>query len=225
MKTLLISDIHGNHEALKEVFGQENWDAIYCMGDIVDYGPSNQECVELIREKADLVVRGNHDNAVAFGVDCGCGYEIKELSQEVRKITVEDISEGSKDYLRELPMTESRVDHFLTHASKDDLYKYLKPDTPEDEFKGFKDIDQNLVFLGHTHIPMDRKVNGKRYINPGSLGQPRDDDTRAAYAVLEDGEITFERLEYDIESVVEKMREKDYPKRAIRILKAGKVVD
>ncbi|MFP4051968.1 MAG: metallophosphoesterase family protein, partial [Thermoplasmata archaeon] len=180
MKTLLISDIHGNYEALKEVFGQENWDAIYCMGDIVDYGPSNQECVELIREKADLVVRGNHDNAVAFGVDCGCGYEIKELSQEVRKITVEDISEGSKDYLRELPMTESRVDHFLTHASKDDLYKYLKPDTPEDEFKGFKDIDQNLVFLGHTHIPMDRKVNGKRYINPGSLGQPRDDDTRAA---------------------------------------------
>ena len=224
MKTLLISDIHGNYEALKEVLGQENWDAIYCMGDIVDYGPSNQECVQAIRDNADLVVRGNHDNAVAFGVDCGCGYEIKELSQEVRKITVEDISKESKDYLREIPMTESTEEYFLTHASKNDLYKYLKPDTSENEFEGFKDIDQNVVFLGHTHIPMDREIDGKRYINPGSLGQPRDGDTRAAYAVLEDDEITFERLEYDIETVIGKMREKDYPERAIGILKAGEVV-
>lgn len=224
MKTLLISDIHGNLEALKGVLREENWDKIYCMGDIVDYGPSNQECVELIGEKADLVVRGNHDNAVAFGVDCGCGYEIKELSQEVRKITVKDITDDSKDYLRELPMTASTEEHFLTHASTDDLYKYLKPDTSEGEFEGFGDIDQDIVLLGHTHIPMDREIDGKRYINPGSLGQPRDGDTRAAYAVLEDGEITFERLDYDIGSVVEKMREKDYPERAIRILKAGKVV-
>ncbi|MBS3781652.1 MAG: metallophosphoesterase family protein [Candidatus Thermoplasmatota archaeon] len=225
MRILLISDVHGNYEALKEVLAEEEYDRLYCMGDIVDYGPSNQKCVQAIRDKADFVVRGNHDNAVAFGVDCGCGYEIKELSQEVRKITVEDISEESKDYLRELPMTESTEDHFLTHASKDDLYKYLKPDTSEEEFEEFKDIDQDLVFLGHTHIPMDRKINGRRYINPGSLGQPRDGDTRAAYVVLEDGEITFERLEYDIGSVVEKMRGKDYPERAIRILKAGEVVD
>ncbi|MBS3816143.1 MAG: metallophosphoesterase family protein [Candidatus Thermoplasmatota archaeon] len=224
MKTLLISDIHGNYEALKGVLREENWDKIYCMGDIVDYGPSNQKCVELIKKKADLVVRGNHDNAAAFGVDCGCGYEIKDLSQEVRKITVEDISEESKDYLRELPMTESTEKYFLTHASKDDLYKYLKPDTSEDEFEGFKDLDQDIVLLGHTHIPMDREIDGKRYINPGSLGQPRDGDTRAAYAVLEDDEITFERLKYDIETVIEKMREKDYPERAIRILRAGKVV-
>ncbi|MEF8874921.1 MAG: metallophosphoesterase, partial [Candidatus Thermoplasmatota archaeon] len=68
------------------------------------------------------------------------------------------------------------------------------------------------------------EIDGKRYINPGSLGQPRDNDPRAAYAVLEDDDITFNRLEYDIGSVVEKMRKKDYPERAIRILKAGKVV-
>ncbi|MEF8836152.1 MAG: metallophosphoesterase family protein [Candidatus Thermoplasmatota archaeon] len=224
MRILLISDVHGNYEALKEVLAEEEYDRLYCMGDIVDYGPSNEECVQAIRDKADLVVRGNHDNAVAFGVDCGCGYEIKELSQEVRKITVEDISKESKEYLSEIPMTESREDYFLTHASKDDLYKYLKPETSEDEFEEFKDINQDIVLLGHTHIPMDREIKGKRYINPGSLGQPRDGDTRAAYAVLEDDEITFKRLEYDIGSVVEKMREKDYPERAIRILKAGKVV-
>ena len=224
MKTLLISDIHGNYEALKKVISLENWDKIYCMGDIVDYGPSNQECIDLIRKKADLVVRGNHDNAVAFNMDCGCGYEIKELSQEVRKITVEDVNQKSKEFLGNLPITDDRNDHLLVHASQNDLFKYLKPDTPEEEFEEFKDVGQELIFLGHTHLPMDREINGKRFINPGSLGQPRDGDTRAAYAVLEDGEITFHRMEYDMESVIDKMKEKNYPGRAIRILKEGKVV-
>ena len=224
MKTLLITDIHGNLEALKKVLKQENWDKIYCMGDIVDYGPSNRECVDLIREKADLVVRGNHDNAVAFGMDCGCGYEIKDLSEGVRKITVEDLDYGSKGYLGDLPVTDNTGEHFLVHAARENLFKYLKPQTPEEEFDEFRDLEQDMIFMGHTHIPMDRKINGKRFINPGSLGQPRDDDTRAAYAVIEDGEITFERIEYDIEKVVERMRKKDYPERAIRILREGKVV-
>ena len=224
MKTLLVSDIHGNYEALKKVIKYENWDKIYCMGDIVDYGPSNQRCIDLIRKKADLVVRGNHDNAVGLGMDCGCGYEIKELSQEVREITVVHVDDESKEYLGNLPITEYNKNHFLAHASIDDLFKYLKPKTPKKEFEPFKDIEQDLIFLGHTHLPMDRKINGKRFINPGSLGQPRDGDTRAAYAVLEDDEITLLRMEYDIELVIDKMREKNYPERAIRILKKGKVV-
>lgn len=224
MKTLLISDIHGNYEALKKVISLENWNKIYCMGDIVDYGPSNQECIDLVRKKADLVVRGNHDNAVAFDMDCGCGYEIKDLSQEVRKITVEDVDQKSKEFLGNLPITDDRNHHLLVHASQDDLFKYLKPDTPKEDFEEFRDVEQDLIFLGHTHLSMDRKIFGKRFINPGSLGQPRDGDIRAAYAVLEDGEITFHRMEYDIESVIEKMREKHYPERAVRILKEGKIV-
>ena len=71
---------------------------------------------------------------------------------------------------------------------------------------------------------MDRKIYGKRFINPGSLGQPRDEDTRAAYAVLEDDRIFFRRTEYDVESVIKKMGEKNYPDRAVRILKKGKIV-
>ena len=224
MKTLLISDIHGNYEALRKVIDLEKWDKIYCMGDIVDYGPSNQECIDMVRKEADLVVRGNHDNAVAFGVDCGCGYEIKDLSQEVRKKTVKDVSQESKEYLGNLPITENINDHLLVHASQNDLFKYLKPNTTEEEFEEFRDIEQNLVFLGHTHLPMDREINGRRFINPGSLGQPRDEDTRASYVILEDGEITFHRMEYDMGSVIEKMKEKNYPSRAIRILKEGKIV-
>ena len=224
MKTLLISDIHGNYEALKTILKKENYDQIYCMGDIVDYGPSNQECIESIRKEADLVIKGNHDNAVAHGVDCGCGYELKELSQEVRKKTVKELGERSKRFLAELPITLKENDCFLVHASIDDLFKYLKPDTPEKQFTEFKEIDEDLIILGHTHIQMDRTIFGKRFINPGSLGQPRDGDPKAAYAVLKNGEIEFKRQEYDIEKVIEKMKEKDYPERAMRILQKGKVV-
>ncbi|MFW6038427.1 MAG: metallophosphoesterase family protein [Candidatus Saliniplasma sp.] len=225
MKILLISDIHGNYEALKKVIEKEDCSKIYCMGDIVDYGPSPQECVDMIRKEADVVVRGNHDNAVAFNMDCGCGYELKDLSQEVREITIKDLDEESLEYLGQLPTEVENGDHFITHASKGDLFKYLKPNTDEKEFSVFDEVEQYLIFLGHTHIQMDREVDGKRFVNPGSLGQPRDGDNRAAYAVLEDRDIRFERMSYDIETVVEKMVEKDYPERAVKILREGRVVD
>ncbi|MFO7990937.1 MAG: YfcE family phosphodiesterase [Thermoplasmata archaeon] len=224
MKTLLISDIHGNYEALKKVLTEEDYDRIYCMGDIVDYGPSPEECITEIADKVNIVIRGNHDNAVATGADCGCGYEIKDLSEEVRGITKELLSEDSLKYLNDLPFEEVEEDIFFTHASKGDLYKYLKPETPEKEFSDFSDVDQDILLLGHTHIPMDRTIDGKRYVNPGSLGQPRDGDPRASYAVLEDGKVEFKRKRYDIEKVKKKLDEKGFPERTKRILEAGKVV-
>ncbi len=223
MKVLLISDIHGNLEALKEVLMIENWDYIYCMGDIVDYGPSPQECVDIIREKG-ITVKGNHDNAVATGMDCGCSYEIKELSQEVRKYTVDSMSPKNIEYLASLPVSVGKKGTYITHASRDDLFGYLKPNTPEEEFNVFDDLEEDTVLLGHTHIPMDREINGRRYINPGSLGQPRDGDTRAAYGILEDGELYLRRTEYDMDTVLRKMESADLPSRAMRILRAGKVV-
>ncbi len=224
MKTLLISDIHGNLEALERVLGLENWDSIYCMGDLVDYGPSPEECVELIKQKADVVVRGNHDNAVATGMDCGCSYEIKELSQEVRRYTVDSMSPENLEYLGSLPVSVNKIGTYITHASRDDLFGYLRPDTPEEEFSVFDDLEEDTVLLGHTHIPMDREINGRRYINPGSLGQPRDGDTRAAYGILEDGELYLRRTEYDMDTVLRKMESAGLPSRAMRILRTGEIV-
>ncbi|MFW5946611.1 MAG: metallophosphoesterase family protein [Candidatus Natronoplasma sp.] len=224
MKTLLISDIHGNYEALKEVLAEEKYDRLYCMGDIVDYGPSPEECIKELLHRADVVIRGNHDNAVATGADCGCSYEIKDLSEEVRSITKDLLSEESMEYLRNLPFEEEKDDFFFTHASKGDLYKYLKPDTLEEEFTDFSEVEQDIVLLGHTHIPMERKIKGKRFINPGSVGQPRDGDVRASYAILENDEVEFKRKEYDIKNVKKKLDEKGFPERTKRILEAGKIV-
>jgi len=223
MKELLISDVHGNLEALDEVLRLERWDDIYCMGDIVDYGPSPQECIERIREIA-IPVKGNHDNAVVTGMECGCGYEMKELSQEVRKFSREQIDQEGMRFLADLPMYVTTHGKLLTHASLNDLFKYLKPETPEEEFRSFSDVEEDIVLLGHTHIPMDRTINGKRYINPGSLGQPRDGDWRGSYAILEDGELIFQKIEYDIDRTIEKMERMGFPERAVRILREGKVV-
>ncbi len=224
MKELLISDIHGNLEALEEVLSLERWNKVYCMGDLVDYGPNPEECVQLIRKISTSVVRGNHDNAVAFDVDCRCGYEIKELSQEVRKFTVEEISEGIREYLGRLPLVDTIDNKFLTHGVPENMFSYIKPDTPEDEFSAFSEVERDTVLLGHSHIPMDRKIGEKRFVNPGSLGQPRDGDRRGAYAFFEGGELIFSRIEYDIDTTVDKMKEANLPSRAIRILRAGRVV-
>lgn len=224
MKTLLISDVHGNLEALEKVLSLEKWNEIFCMGDLVDYGPSPEECVNLLKRKADIVVRGNHDNAVASGMDCGCSYEIKALSQEVRKYTTKVMSTENVEYLGSLPIMVSTENTFVIHASRDDLFGYLRPNTSVEEFDVFDDLEESVVFMGHTHIPMDRHVKSRRYINPGSLGQPRDGDPRGSYAFFEDGKLYFDRVEYDMERTVEKMKDAGLPSRAVRILRQGKVV-
>lgn len=163
------------------------------MGDIVDYGSSPEECVTEMRDRAGIVIRGNHDNTVATGADCGCSYEIKDLSEEVRGITKELLSDRSIKFLKNLPFEEEEDGYFFTHASKGDLYKYLKPDTPKKEFSDIFEGDQKMVLVGHTHIPMDRTIEGKRFLNPGSVGQPRDGNLEASYAVFEDNKVEFKR--------------------------------
>lgn len=223
MKILLISDIHGNLEALEAVLALERWDLIYCMGDLVDYGPSSPECVELITERA-VAVRGNHDNAVAFGVDCGCGYEMKELSRKVRNITIGQMADRHLKYLGNLPLELSIGGYYMTHGTPKDFFAYIKPETQEEYFDVFSSVDESLVLLGHSHIPMDRMVGDKRYINPGSLGQPRDGDPRSSYAFFEDGDLHFGRIEYDMDTTIEKMKRIGIPDRAIRVLEEGRIV-
>lgn len=232
MRLLLLSDIHGNYEALQAVLEVPH-DKAMCLGDIVDYGPDPDKCIDLMRKKAIPTTRGNHDNAVAFKVDCQCGYRYKHLSIATREYTWKILDTSRIKYLQSLPpFVKAEIDRtklHLTHASPRSIFEYIKPETQDEELlamvnESIEPIDAEFLIVGHSHIPMHRKLGGLTVVNPGSVGQPRDGDSRASCAVFdtESGEVEFIRLEYDIDAVCAKIADRmPYAEELAAILRRG----
>ncbi len=212
MRLLIISDVHGNKEALDAVMAVPHDDVI-CLGDLVDYGPSPGECIDLLIDQKISTIMGNHDSAVAFRMDCGCGYQYKHLSQSTREYTWAVLRDTQIEFLRKLPLNHERMENgkklYFAHGSPVSFYDYIKPDTTEDAIKELiKGVDAEFIFIGHSHLPFVRKVGDVTLVNPGSVGQPRDGDTRASCAVFDTGTLQAEiiRVEYDVEGVFRKIR-------------------
>jgi putative phosphoesterase len=210
MKILIISDIHANIEALEAI--REDYDYLFCLGDLVDYGPSPRECIDFIKKNAHAVVRGNHDNAVAFRVDCQCSKAYRPMSVKTRELMWKILSEEEILYLKALPLNRSlKLDgakFFLTHATPtDNLFKYMQPDSPDylwqQELEG---VDADFLLLGHTHISMIKRIGETTIINPGSVGQLKDIPARASYALWNDGEAEIKRAPYDMNKTMREIR-------------------
>lgn len=222
MKILVISDIHGNLTALEAVC--EKADMVFCLGDIVNYGPYPKECIKTIRDMTDKAVRGNHDNAVGRDVDCGCSVKYKELSDTGKIFTKTVLNGREKVFLQNLPVTLNikfgGIKFLLSHGSPGgDLYKYLRPDGSDRELEAeLKDVIADVVFVGHTHLPMIRKIRNMTIVNPGSVGQPRDGIPMASYAVWEDGRIEIKRVSYNIETTIKGLRKTSMPPQNVSIL-------
>lgn len=213
MRILVISDLHANWPALEAVASAEAFDRLFVIGDLVSYGPHPGEVVRFVRERAALVVRGNHDNALAFGVDCRCAPSSKPLAEATRAIHRELLSPDQIEWLGKLPLTASSEmagrTIFAVHASpRDHLFRYtLTPDAPDEHvMEEVGGVAADYVLLGHTHFPMLRRAGNRLVVNPGSVGQPRDGDLRAAYAVIDDGAVTLKRAAYDVERTVSDLR-------------------
>ena len=229
MKILIISDIHGNPAALDAI--REEADKVFCLGDIVNYGPYPRECIKRIRTLTDTVVRGNHDNAIGRDMDCGCSIRYKELSDAGKSYTKSILDKEEKQFLASLPVTltaETEGIRFLfSHGSPGgDMYKYLRPDVSQNELEDeLKDIHADIVFIGHTHLPIVRKIHDIIVVNPGSVGQPRDGVPMASYAVWEDGQVNIKRVPYDIDATVRGLQGTNIPpqhvKTLTKILKEG----
>lgn len=228
MKLLIISDIHGNKEALNAVLDIPHDDVI-CLGDLVDYGPSPRECIEYIQKESIPTIKGNHDNAVASKVDCGCGYKYKHLSIATREYTWKCLDEVHMDFLRKLPMQiEKEIAgskfHF-THGSPRSMYEYIKPETPEQDVREMiKDLNADFVIIGHSHIPFVRQVGDITIINPGSVGQPRDGDVHASCAIFdtEKNSVQIIRCDYDMDSTCKLIKENmPHSDELIEILQRG----
>ena len=203
MRIAIISDVHANLAALEAI--EEPYDLLFCLGDLVDYGPQPREAIHWVKERALRVVRGNHDHALAYGEDCRCAPVMRESSVTTREWHSRLLSAQDKQYLHGLPIADrvaiAGATFYLAHAAPSgNLYDYhIVPDASDEALREqIEGIDADFILLGHTHLPMMRTIGKRTIVNPGSVGQPRHGDPRASYAMWEDGEIRFCRSAYDV---------------------------
>jgi len=229
MRYGIISDIHGNAEALGAVrlaLASASVDRIVCLGDIVGYGPEPRRCAEIVQETADVVVVGNHDQA-AVG-ELGTEF-FNRYAKAATLWTREQVDAGTIEWIRSLPLVAGEGGMHFVHGAlyAPDLFDYVQ--STYDAFLSFEAMTGNLCFLGHSHVPIAffdgktisyrRNVSfrveaGRRAIvNVGSVGQPRDGDPRACYAVYdsEAGTVQVLRVAYDIRRVARKIERAGLP--------------
>ncbi|MDY6931769.1 MAG: metallophosphoesterase family protein [Halobacteriota archaeon] len=219
----LISDIHGNLEALEKVLESITKlnHPILCLGDIVGYGASPNECIELVREYEIRCVLGNHDAAAIGKIDTVWFNGRARLAAEW---TARNLSEDGRTFLENLK-TEMRFGRaLLVHGSPmDPISEYVGNTYVADEVFHF--VEDELIILGHTHVPLsfadtkDRiiardylhggslKIDSRCILNPGSVGQPRDGNPMASYAILDLSEMEFfvHRVYYDVKKAASKI--------------------
>ena len=221
MRILVISDIHGNRAALEAVAATPH-DAVICLGDIVGYGPDPAACTHWVRQHSGWTVQGNHDRAIGEDVPPRCRPDFAWLAEAVTPWTRAQLALEDLAYLRGLPRWTVHVLDGVrlacVHARPSDpLYGYLPPDR-EVWARELESVVADLVLVGHTHLPLDFRIGRQRLINPGSVGQPKDGDPRAAFALVVDGEPQLGRIEYDVEQTVAALESSDVARPAVAVL-------
>jgi putative phosphoesterase len=220
VRILVVSDIHANWPALAAI--DEPHDVCLCLGDLVDYGPDPGPCVRWAMEHAHHGIRGNHDHGVAQGVPITGDRGYRYLTRCSRPLMWEALSPDERRYLLQLPLTKRLTlggkRFLLVHGTpRDPLDEYLMKD-PATWAKRVQKADADIVCVGHSHMQFNLLADGIVVLNPGSVGQPRDGDPRAAYAVIEDGRIELKRVAYAVEETIRRVEAMDMPDRAKEML-------
>ncbi len=240
MRFAILSDIHANLEALEAVLVDARAQActhFVCLGDVVGYNANPSECVKLIQELECPVVKGNHDEQASI-VASTEGFN--ELAEEAIGWTREHLSADDKEWLADLRLTRQVRDFTIVHATLDTPGQWGYVFNDLDAIASFTYQHTTLCFFGHTHWPTAfvrednvRRITvgqivlaaGKKYfINPGSIGQPRDRDWRAAYCIFHTDRLVVEqrRVKYDLETAQNKIRAAGLPDRLADRLALGR---
>lgn len=240
MRIAVLSDIHGNLEALEAVLADVDLagvDLVCSLGDIVGYGPDPAACIEIVRARAAISLAGNHDAAVTGLTSLE---DFNEFARWAVEWTLLQIDGGQLAYLRGLPYTYRGPDLLLVHASpiEPERWHYIHGIADVDEH--FAAFAESLCFVGHSHRPgiyvihgghcierhqeHETLLPGFRYlVNAGSVGQPRDRDPRASYVIHDDAErrVEVRRVSYPVERTQERMRAAGIPNFLVDRLAAG----
>jgi putative phosphoesterase len=223
MKLLILSDIHGNWPALEAVLHAEpEWDAVAFCGDVVDYGPNPVECLRWVTENAEHRVRGNHDNAVAFDVDCHCMGSFREFSVATRawhQTLIRGADRHSLANLLTLDWFEWQGRHFrMAHATpQGDLFEYLPMDRWGERIEG---LDSDFILIGHTHVQGMKRFGEVTVVNPGSVGLARDHNGEACYAIHDGTRMALRRVPYDVNRTIADLKSSSLTPRVISGLSA-----
>ncbi len=242
MRCLVLSDIHSNLEAFETVLDHAGAvDQVWCLGDVVGYGPDPNGCVELLRSRPHLCIAGNHDWATLGKLD------LQDFNPDARDANLwnrKQLTASNLTYLEELPESLVEGPFTLIHGSpRHPIWEYIiYPSTAESNFAYF---ETPYCLVGHTHTPVifqQAEGNGlqvrelqpsggerihlgpeRLILNPGSVGQPRDGDPRASYIILDDEAMTieFQRVTYPVEKTRAKMIKHGLPARLVLRLGYG----
>jgi diadenosine tetraphosphatase ApaH/serine/threonine PP2A family protein phosphatase len=239
VRVAVVSDIHGNLQALEavlEAIDRDAPDEIWCLGDLVGYGPRPNRCCALLAERADVCLIGNHDLAALGRLDL----EIFSPDAAVSDAwTAQNLEPEARAFLEQLEPRGEREGVGLFHASpRDPVWEYVL--SPGIAYAGLAATPQELVLVGHSHIALHFRLSattlatagagtelelaGDRWLlNPGSVGQPRDTDPRAAWLLLdlEARKATFRREAYDIAATQAEIRERGLPEALAARLEHG----
>ncbi|MCX8033283.1 MAG: metallophosphatase family protein [Thermoleophilia bacterium] len=218
----LLSDVHGNRVALEAVLEHlrvNPVDVVFCLGDLVGYGPEPQAVIDIVQQAAIPTVMGNYDEGIGWDKgDCGCYYatpRAREIGRISYGFTAGAVNEKGKAFLRQLPrelyVTLQDMSVHLVHGSPRRINEYLLPDRDDRTYLRLAAAEQAaaLVF-GHTHLIWSREYGNVLFVNVGSVGKPKDGDPRAAYVVLRAAkhrnrplaplEVEVRRVAYDIDA-------------------------
>jgi diadenosine tetraphosphatase ApaH/serine/threonine PP2A family protein phosphatase len=242
MRFAILADIHSNLAAFEAVLGDADdrggFDMIWCLGDVVGYGPDPSECIKRLRQFEHVCIAGNHDWAAIGKMDTS---EFNPVAAAAANWTAEQLSAEDRDYLLNLPLTLCEDGFTLAHGSpREPIWEYLlSTEAAQDNFAYFETA---YCLVGHSHVPLifelvankavysefketNLKLEEKRMIiNPGGVGQPRDGDPRASYALYDTEAQTVQnfRVEYDIPATQKKMAEQGLPTPLILRLSVGR---
>jgi predicted phosphodiesterase len=241
MRVGVISDIHGNAAALESVLDaleQEKPDTVWCLGDLVGYGPEPNGCCELVAHRADLCLVGNHDLGVIGAIPLD---EFSPDAAAAARWTETVLTDYSRAYLESLrPQAEVNGAELFHASPRDPVWDYVLSEPVARE--SLEMTHAPIVMVGHSHVPLAMTLadgraqgglagagheadlaRGRWLLNPGSVGQPRDNDPRAAYVILdfEAQRAYFRRVEYPVERTQEAIREQGLPETLAQRLALG----
>jgi len=244
MRYAIIADIHANLAAfiavLDDIEIRGGVDEMWCLGDVVGYGPDPHLCLELLRRQEHICVAGNHDWAAIGRIDTAY---FNPAAAEACHWTAQQLTPEDRQYLESLPLVLEPGDFTLAHGSpREPIREYISSDIIARENLAY--FKTSFCLVGHSHVPSvfeygeagnarfgawdDNAVlmlaEKRLIINPGSVGQPRDGDPRASYAIYdsEAGKVAHCRVTYDIAATQSRMREYRLPERLVRRLDFGR---